>query len=129
VSPKVSLKKEGFSVICQCQNPHKYDISNFQAFLISRRSRVSNPSLSATTQKSPKIGLSKRKTSSLPKSKILSAKNYDTSNLYKVNDVYYFRTRIDNKLYRKSLKTESLKNPKYLPVSTHQKTYFRQIKT
>jgi len=69
----------------------------------------SNPSLSATTTKSPKIG-------NFSKKHLLSASNYDTFNrkkdtynIYKVSEVYYFRTRIDNKLYRKSLKTKNLK--------------------
>ena len=46
----------------------------------------------------------------------LSAAHYDTFdrkrdtfNLCKVNDIYYFRTRVKNKLYRKSLKTSNLK--------------------
>ena len=46
----------------------------------------------------------------------LSATHYDTFdrkrdtfNLCKVNDIYYFRTRVKNKLYRKSLKTSNLK--------------------
>jgi len=69
----------------------------------------SNPSLSATMLRSPKIGHFVRKNT-------LSATNYDTFdrkkdtfNLCKVNDIYYFRIRINNKLYRKSLKTSNLK--------------------
>lgn len=69
----------------------------------------SNPSLSATITKPPKIG-------TFSTSKVLSSskmdtfdRKMDTYNLYKNNDIYYFRTRIDNKLYRKSLKTSNLK--------------------
>lgn len=36
-------------------------------------------------------------------------KKMDTFNLYKHNNIYYFRIRIDYKLYRKSLKTSNLK--------------------
>ena len=38
-----------------------------------------------------------------------SLKNYDTKRIYKVNETYYYRRKINNKLYRISLHTNNLK--------------------
>lgn len=69
----------------------------------------SNPSLSATTSQTPKIRcLNEKKPLSATK-KDTFKKNKDTLNLYRINNYYYFRKRINKKLYRLSLKTTDFK--------------------
>lgn len=55
----------------------------------------------------PKIGLLPKKTTITTKKMLLKKK--DTLNLYKINNYYYFRKRINKKLYRLSLKTTNFK--------------------
>jgi len=70
----------------------------------------SNPVSGATLQKPLNYGLSKEK--SIPKANCdTSKKIYDTKflRLYRVNEIYYYRRRIKQKLVRISLRTKNLK--------------------
>lgn len=68
------------------------------------------PFLSAIQQETPYLGVCSHFPSSISLKKDTKTKKKDTPlNLFKVNNMYYFRTRINYKLYRKSLKTDSLK--------------------
>ena len=69
----------------------------------------SNPPLPAISSKSPKIGTSKALSSLSALKMDTFNQKMDTFNLYKYNNIYYFRIRIEYKLYRKSLKTSNLK--------------------
>lgn len=70
---------------------------------------MKNPSLSATVSESPKNRtFTTKKPLSATKKDTFKEKK-DTLNLYKINNYYYFRKRINKKLYRLSLKTTNFK--------------------